>query len=594
MTKSEQWKYVETKINPADIATRGKDPTSLAKTDWFSGPAFLWSRMPRSIFPEPALPLNLPECEKNEETWVYAIRQVEPPLLGDLAARISSWPRQLNLVEALLKICHDWLTRARSKLLQDSSAAVTFCSSRETARILLLKDAQSSCFRDVITTIKTGKPLPFHSSLSKLCPILDPSGLLRVGGRLKQSSEAFDRKHPILVPDKHPIHQAILEHYHLMSKHQGRHLTHASVRSAGYHLEKGRQRIRTLLAGCATCRKLRARPEEQVMANLPSDRLACTPPFTHTGLDVFGPFLTHNGHSTRRSQAVHKNWVLLFTCLVSRAIHVEILPAMNTSTFRNGLRRFLAIRGECQIIRSDQGSNIIGSLGQDPKLNFEDLRKGLKIKGCEWILNPPHASHFGGVWERKIGSLRRVLEATLSLSGPRSLSYDEFCTLLAEATAIVNSTPLTDISYDPNDPFPLSPSSLLNLREDPSFQSLDVFSKEDLLAYGKRRWRRVQYLSEQFWIRWRGEYLQDLQTRRKWLRPKRSLKVGDIVILKSKSEKRMSWPLGRIEQVRVSLDGHVRSAIVKTIDTTTKMSSKPRFFERPISEIVLLVPSNDG
>ena len=87
---------------------------------------------------------------------------------------------------------------------------------------------------------------------------------------------------------------------------------------------------------------------------------------------------------------------------------------------------------------------------------------------CDWELNPPKASHFGGIWERKIGSIRRILDASLLELGSRKLSRDELYTLFQEAACIINNTPLYEISNCPNDPFPITPSMLLTLKDNPN------------------------------------------------------------------------------------------------------------------------------
>ena len=112
--------------------------------------------------------------------------------------------------------------------------------------------------------------------------------------------------------------------------------------------------LKNFLRSCVVCRKLRGSVAHQQMASLPEDRLTATPPFTNMGLDVFGPFHIHDGQTTRRTSGTKKTWALLLTCLVSRAVHIELLPYMDTSTFKNALRRFLARRGTCKLLRSDR------------------------------------------------------------------------------------------------------------------------------------------------------------------------------------------------------------------------------------------------
>ena len=172
--------------------------------------------------------------------------------------------------------------------------------------------------------------------------------------------------------------------------------------------------------------------------------------------------------------------------------------------------------------------------------------------------------------------------------GQRGLSYDEFVTILAEASAIVNQTPLWRMSDHPDDPAPLTPAMLLTLRED-SDVIREQFSDKDLLQYGKQRYRRAQYLAQQFWVRWRNEYLHTLTQRHKWKARKSCITVGDVVLIRDKQAARNHWPLGRVSDVRRSKDGLVRSV---TVRTASRSADSVKFYDRPISELVLLVPSD--
>jgi len=306
------------------------------------------------------------------------------------------------------------------------------------------------------------------------------------------------------------------------------------------------------------------------MADLPPERLANVAPFTNTGLDIFGPFMVQDGVTTRQRKADRKVWAVLFTCLSSRAIHIEVISSMDTNAFKNALRRFFALRGTCKSIRSDQGTNIIGAQNQDmDKVSLDELKSHCDKNGIEWKMNPPHASHFGGAWERKIGSVRRVLEAALLNLKGQPLTRDELATLMSEAAAIVNATPLWESSPDPNDPRPLTPAMLLTLKEEPHPPTDDDFTEQDVLAYGRKRWRRVQHLADQFWKEWQRSYLSTMQERRKWLIPKRNIAVGDIVLLREKNQKRNVWPMAKVDAVKTSPDGLVRSATVVVPKTGT-------------------------
>lgn len=198
------------------------------------------------------------------------------------------------------------------------------------------------------------------------------------------------------------------------------------------------------------------------MSDLPIERMESSPPFTYCGMDCFGPLMTKQG---RKEQ---KRYGLLFTCFSSRAIHVEMVDDLSTDAFINGLRCFVALRGSVRQIKCDQGTNFVGAKNELSaalhEVDAERLKNFLAEKQCDFVFNTPHASHAGGVWERQIRSVKNVLYSMLSLS-PGRLNDASLRTLLYEASAIVNSRPLTtDNLNDPNSLEPLTPNHLVTMK----------------------------------------------------------------------------------------------------------------------------------
>ena len=394
----------------------------------------------------------------------------------------------------------------------------------------------------------------------------------------------------MLCPKGHRLSKALAMFFHERSKHQGVLISHSTLIQGGYHVEGGRRLIKTLVSGCITCRKLRARLCQQRMADLPPERLEAVPIFTHIAIDAFGPFYIFDGRSTRRSSASKKIWAVIFVCMPSRAVHLEPLHGMDVTSFRNAFVRFTSARGSCASVFSDQGTNFTCARRQMTEtVNLEDLSKTLVAENVKWTLNAAQASHHAGHVERKIGLVRKVFEASLLLVNNRPLSRDEFYTFLAESAAIVNNTPLWPCSDDPNDPQPLSPAMLLTLKETPNPPPLESFSEEDIMAYGPRRYRRVQALSQHFWQRWESEYLSTLQARHKWKRTRPCIAAGDLVLVRSKNSPRNTWCTGRVSSVRRGHDDLVRT--VSLIIPPLPGSSKTRIIERAISDLVLLLPA---
>ena len=564
-----RWYYISSEENPADLASRPQTTESLLNSKWVRGPDALWQPGYSPPHPDPLLPdEELPEID--EKVVLKVNTEKESPFLGFLT-RARSWKSILKSVRFVQTLLH-WLDRARQRLKKPVSLAprppATSISSVSTIAAVV-RMAQDEY--DTTRNVDPG-----------LSPFCDALGTIRVGGRLAHSHLPYEGKHPLMIPGESPIARLIISHFHERTRHQGRVITLAAIRNAGYFIPALRAKVSSFIKACPTCIKLRAKPLQPKMADLPPCRVQESPPFSYVGIDVFGPFNVTEGYNTRRTNSTRKVWCLLFICQSSRAVHIETIPGMDTSSCRNALTRFFALRGTPKRILSDNGSNFISSKSQlDSSYGLSLLQEAAKSHGLEWTMNPPKASSFGGSWERAIGSVRKILNASLVHLGKRSLNRDELSTLVQEACCIINNTPLFDVSDDPNDPFPLTPAQLLLLRDHPFPSPPEEFSPADLNSYGKLRWRRIQQLSSVFWDRWRKNYLHTLQTREKWFKDRPNPEVGDAVILKQKDAKRNQWDVARIVSVSPSADGVVRSCTVRTPKGT---------YRRPTNLLVPLTP----
>ena len=194
---------------------------------------------------------------------------------------------------------------------------------------------------------------------------------------------------------------------HEKTAHSGREYVVAELRRK-YWITGVRGLVKRVLKKCITCKRQDARPCEQQMGDLPPDRVTPGgPAFVSVGVDYFGPI------AVKRGRGREKRYGCLFTCLSSRAVHIEVVESLDTDSFINCLQRFIARRGLPELIHSDNGRNFVGA--------ERELRQGLQAweqeriegdlseKGVRWIFNTPTASHMGGVWERQIRSVRWIL-----------------------------------------------------------------------------------------------------------------------------------------------------------------------------------------
>ena len=215
--------------------------------------------------------------------------------------------------------------------------------------------------------------------------------------------------------------------------------------------------VKKVIRHCITCRRRDAQPCHQLEADLPLDRITPhEPAFTSVGVDYFDPF------AVKRGRGREKRYGCMFTCLTTRAVHIETADTLDTDSFLNYLYRFMVRRGESCLLRSDNGSNFVGAERKLRKeieaWNKERIQEAMSQRGIRWLFNPPAASHMGGVWEHQIRSVRRILSTIMTEQVPTS---EMLTTLLVIAEGIINNRPLTPASDDPNDLEPLTPNHLL-------------------------------------------------------------------------------------------------------------------------------------
>lgn len=575
----QQWRYVPTNENPADHASRGLTPSELLSSTWLTGPKFLWNKeMKLPVDEIPELTIGDPEVRS---ALALSTRTTEQRSLVDHLSKFSSWSLATRAVARILR-----------RISKNRSNNLTTVTEREDAEHCIIKDLQKDVYQEELKLLSKRIPLPSHNPLHSLDAFLDKDGVFRVGGRLCNSSLPNSIKHPAIIPKDHHITKMIIAHHHERIKHQGKGLTLNEIRSHGYWIPGINRAVASYIRQCVICRRYRKPTEEQRMADLPPERVEPSPPFTFCGMDCFGPFLTKQGRKE------NKRYGLLFTCLSSRAVHIEMLDDMSTDALINGLRCFIAIRGAVRQIKSDQGSNFVGAKNELKEalkeVDADRLAAFLTEKQCDFCMNAPYSSHVGGVWERQIRTVRGVLRSTLALSSGR-LNDASLRAFLYEAMAIINSRPLTVNNLsDPLSLEPLTPNHLLTMKTVKVLPPPGEFVREDM--YGKKRWRHVQYLAEQFWSRWRKEYLANIALRQRWHTPRRNLQVGDIVMMKGEDAHRNEWRLGRVSETTTDKDGLVRRVKVSLGDR--KLGKKGERLhklsevERPVQKLVLLLETD--
>ncbi|XP_045498277.1 uncharacterized protein LOC123696249 [Colias croceus] len=309
------------------------------------------------------------------------------------------------------------------------------------------------------------------------------------------------------------------------------------------------------------------------MGDLPGARTNPTRPFYHTGVDFTGHVDVKS--SKGRGIKTSKGYVAVFICMVTKAVHLELVSDLSSSTFLAALRRLAARRGTPRHLYSDNGTNFVGAskilanefIDQQSILT-EDFFTEISEMQIEWHFNAPSWPSAGGLWEAAVKSLKYHLRRVL---GDQKLTYEEFATLLYQLEACLNSRPLSPLSEDPDDLAYLTPSHFL--ASGPILTIIETERDE------RTRWQLTQKILSDIWKRWRAEYLTSLSARSKWKTSKPNIKLNDIVIIHDALLPPGKWALGRVIELHPGSDGYVRVVSVKT---------KTGIIKRPIIKLSIL------
>ncbi|KAK0134727.1 hypothetical protein N1851_029616 [Merluccius polli] len=431
----QQWKFIESKHNPADEASRGLSVQKfLDNRQWICGPEFLWK--PMHSWPTEAGNLSLsvddPEV-KGLPLVCNAVSQDMPSPTFKLLTHFSDWAKLVRAVAWYQKLGDSLMTlvakrkqlstnvTTRSQHQNLTSQLQAFKSklggqcmslnNLEKAERAIISFTQRQVFPVEYEKLGMAPPtVPKRSSIYRLDPMLK-DGLIRIGGRLSRAAISEDMKYPIILPKHSHISSLLIRHIHEKYGHCGINYVLSQLRKR-YWITSGNSAARSVISKCVICRRLKNRTGEQKMANLPYERtLPDLPPFTNVGMDYFGPIETKRGRSSV------KRYGVLFTCLSCRAIHLEMAYSLDTDSCIHAIRRFMCRRGQVQHIWSDNGTNLVGAKKELRKalsnFNSNKIQSTMLERGINWTFNPPGASHHGGVWERMIRSVRWVLNSLL-------------------------------------------------------------------------------------------------------------------------------------------------------------------------------------
>ena len=487
-----QWNHVSGINNPADIGTRAINVHELKRSEWLTGLA--WLKQRENEWPE-QVNLTFASDKQNDEMVFSAKVEEKKPMIQ--WERYSNFSRLVNTMANVQRVFKKHKPATKTLSVEEKEGA-------QAGFFRLLRQEQ---FAEEMKFLKAEKEILKNSKILQFSPFIDQQGLIRAQGRVGKSQLQFETKHPILLHWKHLVVELFLQNEHKNSHHEGTEHVRNIVQQKFWILGI-RNALRSIKNKCIRCRKGRAQTKAPVMADLPEERLLASTVFSNVGVDYFGPFIVKIG---RRNE---KRWCCLFTCFAVRAVHIEIIPKLDTNCCLNAIMRFISRRGKPVKMISDNGTNFVGAEKELAEYiaawNKVRIEEHLIQQGIRWKFNPPAAPHFGRVWERLIRSCKK---ATYAVLGNRSVTEDVLSTMMCLVEQTLNARPLTPVSSDAKDLEAITPNHFLlgNKNLCLPYQS----GAEQFFNY-KKFFRQTQAYSDLIWDRFRKKYLPTLNSRKKW------------------------------------------------------------------------------
>ena len=540
-TNKDDWYWVESKNNIADWITRGRKPAEIGLNSiWQTGPEFL-------RFPEHEWPICKPNYQKELPEQIKTVMLAEAKSEDSLEARIdiNRYSNYTKLIRVTARVLSLYKRKPRPSL-KNVTSPLTPEDIDRAERFWILR-----CQKLLTADMEKGR-------FKRLCPRTREDGIIVVGGRVEKWLEiSYNKNDLILLPYEHRFARLYAEYIHQRG-HHGVSSTVSKIR-ARFWITNIQRMVRSIKYNCVICKKIDKQLCQQKMGKLPEERLKPSPPWHYTGIDLFGPFKIRD-EVKRRTYG--KCYGVIFNCMCTRAVHLDLAPDYSTETFLLVLRRFVSLRGYPAKLYSDNGPQLVAA---DKELkditknwNWDELLEFGVTEGLQWEFSPADAPWYNGTSEALIRSVKRGLNIAI---GDNIMTFSELQTACFEVGNLINERPIGKHPTDTDDGVYLSPNDLLLGRSTSRVPSGPFRETTN----PRHRFEFVQNIVKSFWRKWTRDYFPSLLIESKWHTAHRDVKVGDVVLIQDSNLVRGNWKLGKVITAKPSKDGILPFCMCKSV-----------------------------
>ena len=504
------WRHVGTDHNPADRGSRGCEVNRLTG-EWLNGPVWLADpdQWPASVMTEPSQDSEA-EAKKIKEILATAIETEDN--LDALLIKHPYW-KTIRINAWIARFLHNCKIPKHLRILGPLTTEETEQQVKWWIRRIQERYRKTEKFRDDELTLNLQR---------------NHDGIYECRGRIQGS-------YPVYLPPKVVLSEKIVQDAHELTLHGGVGLTMALVRR-DYWIPRLRQLARSVNTRCFGCKKFHTTAfHNPPPGNLPVERTEGSSPFEVIGVDYAG-LIVYKVSKKREG----KSYILLFACSLSRAIHLELLTDQTTDGFIRCLKRFIARRGRPSTIYSDNGKSFVAAAKWlNALMKDEKLQDYFAHHLIKWKFNLAKAPWWGGQFERLVGIVKQALYKSI---GRAILDFDELEEVLLDVEIAVNNRPLSYVEDDVQ--LPVLTPNLIMYGQSNLLPEADVDSIEETDL--RKRTRYLRRCKDLLWSRWTNEYVRSLRERHNLKHKSKSLslKVGDVVLIRSDQRNRGKWNIG--------------------------------------------------